>query len=214
MLFSGMDETYRWRSIFEDAYNRFWVKGIRYLFEGRLNAGDSQLRILLSDERLELGDSLKVEVEAKDQAYRPLLRESIQLLLERDGQSAESIQLGAVEEAPGRYETVLRPRDTGFYRLYSPNRSDVEVEFQVALAAVEKGGPVDLGELGALAGAPGGVLLSLPTDLLAAVDNIPERTATDVFRTPHAIWDGWFTVAVLIGLLSAEWWLRKRFNLL
>ncbi|MEO6595812.1 MAG: hypothetical protein ABIP94_13760, partial [Planctomycetota bacterium] len=36
VMFTGTDETYRWRSIYEEAYNRFWVNGIRYLFEGRL----------------------------------------------------------------------------------------------------------------------------------------------------------------------------------
>ena len=74
--------------------------------------------------------------------------------------------------------------------------------------------PVDLGELGALAGGPGGELMTNPTDLLAAVDRIQSRTATDVFRTPHAIWDGLATILVIIVLLAAEWWLRKRFNLL
>ena len=216
VLYSGMDETYRWRSIFEEAYNGFWVKGIRYLFEGRLNAGDSQFRILLSDERLELGDSLKVEVEAKDEAYRPLLRDSLDLLLEREGRAAETIALAPVEQAPGRYEAVVRPTETGFFRLRSPSRTTrgTEVDFQVVLAAVEKEGPVDLGELGALAGGPGGELMTNPTDLLAAVDRIQSRTATDVFRTPHAIWDGLATILVIIVLLAAEWWLRKRFNLL
>lgn len=216
VLFSGMDETYRWRSILEDSYNRFWVKGIRYLFEGRLNAGDSQLRIFLSDERLEFGDSLKVEVEAKDPAYRPLVAASLELFVERAGRPAEPIRLAPIEQAPGRYQTILRPTETGFYRLRPPtgSESSAEASFQVVLAAVEKAGPVNLGELGSLAGASGGELLNDPTDLLDAIDRIPSRTATDVFRTPHSIWDGWVTVAIITLLLATEWWLRKRFNLL
>ena len=42
----------------------------------------------------------------------------------------------------------------------------------------------------------------------------PSRSATDTFRTPHAMWDGWPTVVFLLVVLSLEWLLRKRFNLL
>jgi hypothetical protein len=35
VVFSAFDESYRWRSLYEQAYNRFWINGIRYLFEGR-----------------------------------------------------------------------------------------------------------------------------------------------------------------------------------
>ncbi len=38
--------------------------------------------------------------------------------------------------------------------------------------------------------------------------------ATDTFRTPHAIWDTWATVVLLLTVLALEWYLRKRFNLL
>jgi hypothetical protein len=38
--------------------------------------------------------------------------------------------------------------------------------------------------------------------------------ATDVFRSPHALWDTWATVFLLVVALSLEWWLRKRWNLL
>jgi hypothetical protein len=51
-------------------------------------------------------------------------------------------------------------------------------------------------------------------DLLTALDEIPSRSATDTYRTPHAVWDGWGTVAFMLTALALEWLLRKRFNLL
>ena len=60
----------------------------------------------------------------------------------------------------------------------------------------------------------GAELLATPQELLDAIDRIPSMKATDTFRTPHAIWDTWVTIAALVSILAAEWWLRKRFNLL
>ena len=50
--------------------------------------------------------------------------------------------------------------------------------------------------------------------MLTALDAIPSRTTIEKFRTPHAMWDSWLTVAVILILLAAEWWLRKLWNLL
>ena len=81
-------------------------------------------------------------------------------------------------------------------------------------AAIEKEGPVDLSELGALAEAKGGQLLATPGELLAAAGEIKSRQTIETFRTPHAMWDSWLTVALVLFILAVEWWLRKRWNLL
>ena len=73
---------------------------------------------------------------------------------------------------------------------------------------------MDLEELEGIASAPGGELVGTPQELLDAIDRIPSMKATDTFRTPHPIWDTWVTIALVLSLLSTEWWLRKRFNLL
>ena len=64
------------------------------------------------------------------------------------------------------------------------------------------------------AAAKGGELFDTPAQLLAALDRIPSRSATDTFRTPHPLWDGWVTVMFLIVVLCIEWILRKKWNLL
>jgi hypothetical protein len=91
---------------------------------------------------------------------------------------------------------------------------DVEIAIQVTAAQIERQGPMDRAELAAIAGAAGGELFDTPASLLAALDRVPSRSAIDTFRTPHALWDGWLTVVFVLTLLSIEWLLRKRFNLL
>ncbi len=216
VLWSGADETYRWRSVFEDAYDRYWVMGVRYLYEGRIHAGNSRVELLVSDQKVELGDALTVTVAAKDEQYQPLLLPMVDLAIERDGQPAETLQAAAVAEAPGAYQLQWRPAQTGSYRLRTLGLGGKSVEqpVQVVPAQVETEGPVDEAELAAIAACNGGVLCATPTELLAALDEIPSRSATDTYRTPHALWDGWATVALVLCALTLEWLLRKRFNLL
>ncbi len=216
VLWSGTDETYRWRSIHEDAYNRFWVKGIRYLFEGRINAGNSRFRLLAAGEKIELGEALRLSVEARDDGMQPLIAEAVELAVERDNQSLETVRLLPVQEVPGAYELQYRPTQTGVYRIRSLPQvgRSVEVGFQVVPAQIEREGPMDRAELAAIAACNGGQLCDTPAQLLAALDQVPSRNATDTFRTPHALWDGWATVLFIVVVLALEWLLRKRFNLL
>ncbi|MHC4514268.1 MAG: hypothetical protein ACYTKC_11120 [Planctomycetota bacterium] len=216
ILCSATDETYRWRSLYEHEYNRFWVKGIRYLFEGRLKAGNSRLRINVSADKVELGEAVKITAEVKDDAYQPLIAETYEVQLDRSDQASETVELRAVDGLPGQFEYMHRPTRTGFYTVVPTTKQQVPVEasFQVVAAAVEREGPVDLAELQAIAGTRGGELVKLPNELLAAVDSVPSRTTIETFRTPHAVWDSWVTIAVILTLLTIEWWLRKRWNLL
>lgn len=216
VLFSGSDETYRWRAVHEDAYNRFWVKGVRYLLEGRLNAGNSRFRLLCSAEKVELGEPVRLTVEARDEAMQPLVADSVALVVERDGQTAETIELTPVEAVAGTFEAQYRPTQTGIYRVHSTPRlgKPVESRFQVVPAQIEREGPMDRAELAAIAQCNGGELCETPAQLLAGLDAIPSRSATDTFRTPHALWDGWATLVFMVTVLAVEWLLRKRFNLL
>jgi hypothetical protein len=216
VLYTGTDETYRWRSIYEDAYNRFWVNGVRYLFEGRIQAGNSRLRLAASDEKIDLGDAIEITAEVKDEALQPFVDEAFTVVVERDGEAVETLPLIPVEAAPGSYSLRWRPTQLGSYRVRPAQKigKNTEVDFQVIAAQVERHGPMDRAELAAIAGAVGGELCETPMALLAAADKIPSRSATDTFRTPHAMWDGWPTIVFVLLMLSLEWLLRKRFNLL
>ncbi|HEB54293.1 MAG TPA: VWA domain-containing protein, partial [bacterium] len=151
VLFLGTDETYRWRSLYEDAYNRFWVNGIRYLFEGRLLAGNSRLRILASDDKIDLGGAIELTAIVKDEVLQPLIVESFPVSIEREGGDAETVALGPVEAQPGSYSLRFRPTKLGTYRVRPLEKigKPVEVSFQVVPAQVEAEGPMDRAELAA-----------------------------------------------------------------
>ena len=215
VMFTATDDTYRWRNGFEDQYNRFWIKGIRYLHEGKLSAGSSRMRIDLSAATLGLGEPLQITATALDETFQPVILDTLTLQVARESEPPTLVELVAIDSSPGEYEATFRPARTGFFQV-RPVGIDVDTttSFEVVAAAVEKEGPVDLAELDAIAAARGGRLLAMPTDLLQAADDIPTRTRTELFRSPHSMWDSWLTVAVILILLATEWWMRKRWNLL
>ena len=216
VVWSGFDETYRWRALYEAAYNRFWVGGARYLFEGRAQAGNARLRLFVSDDAIDLGDAVELTAEAKDEALQPLVADSFAVVVERDGEAPETLQLPPAEGAPGGYALRFRPQRLGAYRVRAADKQGraAEAVFQVVAAQYEREGPMDRAELAAVTAAPGGELCDTPQQLLAAVERIPSRTATDTWRTPHPLWDGWPTIAFVLAVLAVEWVLRKRSNLL
>lgn len=216
VLFCGTDETYRWRQTYEEAYNRYWVNGLRYLFEGRIHAGNSRLRLAANAEKIDLGEPIELVADVKDETLQPFASDKYEVVVEREGQAGENVVMAPVEGQPGRYELHYRPTQLGTFRVRPLQKigKNVEVSFQVTQAQIERQGPMDRAELAAIAAASGGELFDTPAQLLAALDRIPSRSATDTFRTPHAVWDGWTTIAFLLAVLSLEWLLRKRFNLL
>lgn len=217
VMFNATDDTYRWRTILETAYDRFWVRSIRFLFEGKIAAGNSRLRVLVDEARVELGQAVKVTAEARTETFEPVLDPSLELVMQGEDGSKERVSLAPVEGVPGRFETFVRPTATGFFRI-EPTETvggrAVTASFQVVPAALEKEGPVDLAELAAIAALPGGRVVERPTDLLSACASIASQTRIESFTSSDTLWDAWWTVAALLGLLGLEWWLRKRANLL
>lgn len=216
VLWIGTDETYRWRSIHEAAYNHFWINGIRWLFEGRLQAGNTRLRLLASNEKVELGQAIEIAAELRDETMQPAVLDAFSVLIEREGEVLETVPLPPVEGVPGSYALRFRPPQLGSYRVRPVERlgRDIDVSFQVVAAQLERHGPMDRAELAAIAAVPGGELFDTPQQLLGALDRIPSRSAIDTWRTPHALWDGWPTIVFVTSVLALEWLLRKRFNLL
>jgi hypothetical protein len=217
VLFTATDDLYRWRSVSEVAYDRLWVRGIRFLFEGRLNAGNSRLRIGIDEERIELGQAVKVVAEARTETFEPLVAAGFELALREGDGVAERFVLKPVEGAAGRFEAWVRPTATGWFRvepLEAAEGRSVGASFEVVPAALEKEGPADLAELTAIAAAPGGVLVATPAEFDAALDRIASQTRIETFTSAQTLWDSWATVALLTVVLALEWWLRKRANLL
>ncbi len=215
--FLGFDSMWRWRRHSEQAYNRFWIQLVRYLSEGRLLGGSKRATLLVENERPSLGDAVNVSARLLDVRFQPLGRDRFQARVEIDGERKE-FTLTAQADRPGWYEGRFVPDRVGNYRLSvrlpatsteepvvterdvivsRPNLEILNPQMNraglIALAEQSEGGRYwEIDEASAI-----------PAEIPDLHEEIPVRSR------PKALWDNGLVFAVLAGLMSLEWALRK-----
>jgi hypothetical protein len=128
-----------------------------------------------------------------------------------------TLQLAAVPERPGVFRGALQLDRPGLYRGWIDAEGErvASVDFEVTLPSRETANPApDPEALRLLASATGGRAVTL-ANLASLADEFPgdeERREPISSRLDDA-WDRWATLLVALGVLSAEWILRKRVEL-
>jgi hypothetical protein len=212
VVWVGMDSTWRWRATAEEVYDRFWIQTVRYLTEGRL-LGDRR-RILQTDsETYELGETVRISVLLEDENYRPVEAEEVPVTVEAPDGATKELTLQRDPVSPGWFRGVYAPRRLGTHRLRIEGGD--EKVLNVEPPAIEFAEPrLDeeaLRELGTLTG---GSYVPL-ADVAGVPELIPDRRQMVVTTDePIPLWDNWFSLGLLAGLLTLEWILRKLNRLL
>ena len=137
------------------------------------------------------------------------------------GREPAPIELKAIPNQPGHFETTLTARATGQHIVKVELEEDllklplIEVAFNVSIPTVETNevwlNKPRLIELGRASG--GGYFeLDQLDALIAAIPDV--RRTIDIRGTPVPLWDTRRMLLLLVGLLCAEWAIRKRFKLM
>lgn len=222
-LYLGFNGTWRWRKAGRQAefFDKFWIQAIRYLVEGRSLEGRRRGYVQTDRDRYEIGERITITARLQDAAYNPLTLPKIDATLQVGSDAPETVPLVALQNQPGGYEATLIARKTGVHtvRVSLPaSEADsglIESPFTVELPSVETN-QVWLNRplLMELASLSGGKYFDVnQVDQLAAA--VPDKTETvEVRSQPKPVWDVRGMLFALVGLLSLEWLLRKRYKLL
>jgi hypothetical protein len=223
-LYLGFNGSWRWRRAGRQAefFDKFWIQAVRYLVEGRSLEGRRRGYVQTDRDRYELGEKIAVTARLQDSAYNPLTVPKIEATLQRASGQPESVVLLPVANQPGAYEASLTARETGVHtlRVTTPGTSDgegstIESPFTVEMPSVEANQVwLDKPLLKELAEASGGQYFEINqlNKLIAAVPNKVEVIETR--SRPDPLWDFRGMLVLLVGLLGAEWFIRKQFKLL
>ena len=219
VLYTGTDELYRWRGVAEKAYDEVWVKGLRWLYEGKLAGGSSRYRLGVSSDRVTLGQEIEVYLRALDTSFEPVAAPSARVRITAPGDAVKEIDLPRAPVGEGRFQGAFRPTSVGIWTVQaiSDDGAGAEVvgrplRFEVLRSELESKGPLDLPELERFAEASGGSVLK-PSELMSRARDIRSFSTEETFTMPFPLWDGWFTLALILLCLTLEWILRKRWNL-
>ena len=230
VFWSGTDETWRWRDPYAEKYHDpFWRNVVRYLAGGRLQRRDDRFELLVDRVLVDTGDKLRVDLRVLDDGTSGALPKTWPVFVRTTDGELEPRELRQVPSEPDRYSNTFTLTEIGpvsFLVLEGNNpagdvlgRQDVLVRIPdreladasqdaAALRAISDATRTGDGE------SRGGIYLPLArADELAAEfrggrpNTAPLETITD------PIWDQAWTLFALLGLLGAEWLLRKRVRL-
>lgn len=221
VLYSGFDESWRWRYEVSDEYHqRYWNQVANFVMESPYAIHDRFVSIDTGGFTYQPGESADLKVRFRDARGEPVIRQNAVAILYQDDQAVASIPLQGGASSGGVMRGTSQPLEPGSYRLgveadgYD-GHAGVRAEFVVV-------GDVS-GELNALscneelmrqlAELSGGQYLreedaSRLPDLLAPFADGKEETEE------FALWRSWYFFLPLLGLFTVEWFLRKKLGLM
>lgn len=222
-VYLGFTGTWRWRSAGRHAefFDKFWIQTIRFLVEGRSQESRRRGYVQTDRDHYEIGDRVTVSARLQDAAFEPLTLPQIEAAVVTADAGPEKVNLVAVPNQRGRYEatfTAIRAGN-GTFRVQLPSATAdagaIETSFVVELPSVETNQTwLNRPLLMDLAKLSGGKYFEM-NELAHLAAAVPNRTETVEERTrPQPLWDVPAMLVLLVGLLSTEWLLRRRYNLL
>jgi len=221
VLYIGSAEFWRLRAIDESYYDRFWIKALREVGQGRLLRGSTRGLILLERSTYPLGSSVVVRGRVLDAQYQPLVQDrlSAELLDPRGQVLLSGLELNKIDERPGEYQGAFLAALPGRYRIkfnVPQSTEDVIGYVQVEVPNYEYLHPEqNQSELKRLATVEnGGAYLTTEEAVSKLIELLPDQTSTKVqFDIPRPLWDRGWVMGLLVGFLATEWLLRKLLKL-
>ena len=216
MVFAG-EASWRWKMLVassDRAYEFFWRQSARWLS----SSAPDPVAIAVPDAP-EPGDAISIDVIARDAAFAPVPDATVHATLTKPGGATETIKLRRVDATSGRFAAALGPEQAGLYRLHADARrgttplGSADRWMYVGGADREFADPrLNEGFLRRVARNSGGRYVRaadasrVPGWLQATVPQNAAPERRDLWHEPWAF-------ALIIGLLSGEWILRRRWGL-
>jgi len=217
VLYLGSGELWRLRSFGEELYDRLWIRTIREMGQSRLLRGSNRVLILVDGDRFKLGSDLSIRVQAMGKDYRPVSTKTLPITVSDPKGNKSELELKAVPNQPGIFDTTLPLRQSGEYllQLLAPESTElVERRFTVEIPEREFSRlRMNRELLERLTRETEGKLIRLDQldQLPALLPDVSEQTI--VAGTPHSLWDNGWVLCLFVIILATEWILRKQANL-
>jgi hypothetical protein len=226
-LFFGINETWRWRFREDELrFNQFWIQTMRYLARSRVGRVELSLDRQVPYRR---GEPIKVTVRFPDDMPEPPKETQVVVSVSRttsdspEGAAIEKWEEMKLEPVAGyraTYEGTLTRTPDGRYRfrLQSPSVTGTVPTAEARVVAP----PDEMArlrmnqeEMERAAEETGGRFYNL-ADADHLIDDLPagSRVTLHSPQPPRLLWNHPLLFMLALGLLTAEWFLRKRRHLL
>jgi len=214
------DQLWRLRFKRGDKYHaRFWGQAIQFLTLSRLLGENKRIRIEAGKRECFTGERVEVFANVLNESFAPVSAESFTVFVQPpDSPSGPGtpLKLQPVPDVPGLYQGLLTPQQEGVYRITAGEESQEisnAVELRAASAQREMLQPaMQKDVLEKVAALSGGKCLAA-RDLPALGKTLDAKPGTAAIRREVDLWDSWAVLVVIVGCAGAEWYGRRRRNL-
>ena len=219
-LFVATEDLWRMRLEVGDRYHaRFWGQTIQFLTLSRLLGQNKQISLETDRRTYSAGEPVRIYANVLTESFEPVVEATYTVVLERESiaDSAAELELEPVPDSPGLYSGVHLASEDGTFLLRT-KAQDAEVSnrvhFEVATVPLEDRETAARTDIArSVSELSGGKNLTLP-ELASLSDDLGEEEAmSTTVRLDMSLWDVplWFILFVLFA--GAEWYLRRRDNL-
>jgi len=219
-MFLGVDSLWLWRFGIGDRYfYQLYSQAIRFLATTKLYRGNKRYDLFADRRNVSIGDQVGIRAIVKDRNFNPLEADTQEVLVLAPGLDPRPVPHSLKRRKRGEFEKPITLTEQGRWTVRimeeGSDRVADEITIEADITPIEKENPaMDRVTLEALARESGGTFLLLQ-DLPDLPDRIPAREETTITSVhPEELWDTWGWLAVVVGLLAAEWILRKTWKLL
>jgi uncharacterized membrane protein len=216
MVFAG-EASWRWRMMLpssDTTYDTIWRQMTRWLSRAALD----QVTVVSIGSPVP-GTVETVGVLVRDGEFQPVDDADVQIVVGQPGGDERRLTATLADAADGRYEAPIRFEDAGVYRVTADARRGND-RLGVAERTVLAGGAdpemadprLNEAVLQRLAERTGG-LYRTPDRALDIAPRLERAQAVDGPPELRDLWHGAWSLVTVIGLLAAEWILRRRVGL-
>jgi hypothetical protein len=221
VLMLNFDRTWRFRYGVGDTYHhRFWGQVTRWGAGPNLRSGTDQVRIGTDRLSYTPNDAIEVTTKFLDSERRPVTDAELNVEVWKDGERLRQQRLSYRTDSSGLYETSLTGlREEGEYELRISGKELGDTKVSTELLVVTTRNPIELAELTAdrdflnraaeITGGTVAEINELPS--LLSSFGAPKEILTE--RRNVTLWDTWPILLSFLGLITAEWIIRRRSGL-
>ena len=220
VYYHGFDESWRWRYEVADQFHvKFWNQLASFVAEPPFAARDKFVALDAGQLTYSPGDNANFRVRLRDGEGKPVTDAAVSAVLFRDGQKVATISLSP--DAGGLYRGKSAALEPGNYEMAVESavvpEGQLKARTQFKVAARESGERtlLSLNEdlLRQISTASGGEYYREEQSdaLVAAIKGLSDGR---VEEHDTVLWQDWPWFAVIVGLLTLEWILRKRAGML
>jgi len=217
VIFHATDETYRWSRFQGDdsSYARYWLQTLRYLSRAKLLSDAQTVEVFTDRQEYRQGDTVRIGVRFSDERLAPASDHGVRVVIEGGRGRRRQVNLNRESTRRGEFSGILSDLAVDEYRLWlsAPNieprpsprvfsvhppfgeqaRLEMDSDDLQEAAKTSRGRFYTLDNVSRLP-------RELPRGRQVRVESLP----------PEPIWNSPLFIAAFVGLITAEWLLRKR----